>query len=172
MEKIGWLWFRHGTFSQRFWSHCCVPVIAETPNDDLRYVQAVALGVAVMMIETETSVQAVAMMVVVFLGMRVLYGSWPWEGHKTWYATQRLQRLVEEGQQGIALSPEQRPAEEGQRGIALSPEQIAHAVASAASITKSQLENAKSSERSGERADFMVTKLPSDMAFAAEKTAA
>jgi len=78
---------------------------------------------------TETAIQAVTMVVTVFLGMRVLYGSWPWEGHKTWYATRRT-------------SPS---AERDEVPVLLSPEQIAHAVASAASVTEGQREIAANS---------------------------
>ena len=93
---------------------------------------------------TETAIQAVAMVVTVFLGMRVLYGSWPWEGDKTWYASRRL--LMDK------------------ESIALSPEQIADAVASAASVTKHQLESAKSSsETNSERVDAVIKDLLSDV---------
>jgi hypothetical protein len=96
---------------------------------------------------TETAIQAVAMVVTVFLGMRVLYGSWPWEGDKTWYASRRL--LMDK------------------ESIALSPDQIAHAAASAASaasLTKHQLESAKSSsETDSERVDAVIKDLLSDV---------
>jgi len=82
---------------------------------------------------TDAMIEAIVLMVVAFLGMRVLYGSWPWEGHKTWYATRRS--LL--------------PVERDEEGISLSPEQIAHAVASATSNMNGQLETAKSSEISG-----------------------
>ena len=82
---------------------------------------------------TETAIQAVAMVVTVFLGMRVLYGSWPWEGHKTWYATRRTSPSVERDEILVSLSPEQ----------------IAHAVASAASVTNGQPETATNSAISG-----------------------
>jgi len=62
----------------------------------------------------KTAIQAVATLVTFFLGMRVLYGSWPWEENKTWYATRRV--LMDKDR------------------ISLSPQQIAHAVASAASV--------------------------------------
>ena len=82
---------------------------------------------------TDAMIEAIALVVVAFSGMRVLYGNWPWEGHKTWYATRRLLRSGEQDQEGISLSPEQ----------------IAQAIASAASITNGQLENTKGSEVSG-----------------------
>ena len=82
---------------------------------------------------TDAMIEAVMLMVLVFLGMRVLYGSWPWEGHKTWYATRRS--LL--------------PVERDEEGISLSPEQIAHAVASATSNTNGQPETTKISEKSG-----------------------
>ena len=79
---------------------------------------------------TEAMIEAVVSVVLVFSSMRVLYGSWPWEGHKTWYATQRLLPPVEQDEEDISLSPEQ----------------IAHAVAPAPSLRKAELANAKSSE--------------------------
>ncbi|HYC18742.1 MAG TPA: hypothetical protein VEC94_16175 [Pseudolabrys sp.] len=75
---------------------------------------------------TEAMTEATVLMVLAFLGMRVLYGSWPWEGHKTWYATRRLSVPVEPDEEGISLSPEQ----------------IADAAASAASKTNSQPDTA------------------------------
>ena len=93
---------------------------------------------------TETAIQAVAMVVTVFLGMRVLYGSWPWEGHKTWYATRRTSPSVERDEIRVSLSPEQ----------------IAHAVASATSITNGQPETATNSalsDTNGPSRDVDVT---------------
>ena len=78
---------------------------------------------------TDTMIEAIMSVVVVFSGMRVLYGSWPWEGHKTWYATRHA---IGRGR--------------GRRRHIISPEQIVHAIASSASITKGQLEKTKSSE--------------------------
>ena len=78
---------------------------------------------------TETAIQAVVMVVTVFLSMRVLYGSWPWEGDKTWYATQRLLRNKGE-----------------EETVALSVEQIAQAVASAALLPEGQPGNTNVSE--------------------------
>ena len=81
----------------------------------------------------ETGIQAVAMVITVFVSMRALYGSWPWEGDKTWYATREL--LLEKSER---------------EDVALSPEQIVHAIASRALQMQSQLENAKVSLLSGE----------------------
>ena len=39
---------------------------------------------------TDAMIEAIALVVVAFSGMRVLYGSWPWEGRKTWYRTKRF----------------------------------------------------------------------------------
>ena len=78
---------------------------------------------------TETAIQAVLMVVTVFLSMRVLYGSWPWEGDKTSYATRRLLRNKDE-----------------EETVALSAEQIAQAVTSAASLPESQPGNTNVSE--------------------------
>jgi hypothetical protein len=32
-------------------------------------------------------ITALAMLTVIFIGMRLLYGAWPWESRKTWYRT-------------------------------------------------------------------------------------
>jgi hypothetical protein len=32
-------------------------------------------------------IAALAMVMVIFIGMRFLYGAWPWESRKTWYHT-------------------------------------------------------------------------------------
>ena len=39
---------------------------------------------------TDAMIEAIALVMVAFSGMRVLYGSWPWEGRKTWYRTKRF----------------------------------------------------------------------------------
>jgi len=104
-------------------------------------------------IDAGTLLQAVATVVVVFLGMRTLYGSWPWEGHKTWYATRQLALTAEE-----------------EEGISLNPEQIAHAIASAASVAQLQPENAKTLEKSQKHAG--LAQLPSNVDLAAQRNAA
>jgi hypothetical protein len=73
---------------------------------------------------TDVVIQAISTVVVVFIGMRVLYGSWPWEGRKTWYATGKLLRAS---------------VQEDGESIRLSLEQIVHAKASIAAITNGQL---------------------------------
>ena len=35
----------------------------------------------------DEEIAALAIVPVMFIGMRVLYGAWPWEGRKTWYRT-------------------------------------------------------------------------------------
>ena len=37
---------------------------------------------------------ATVMVVMMFVGMRFLYGAWPWEAHKTWYRTRELVEYV------------------------------------------------------------------------------
>jgi len=37
---------------------------------------------------------ATAMVAMMFIGMRLLYGAWPWEPHKTWYRTRPLVEYV------------------------------------------------------------------------------
>jgi hypothetical protein len=88
---------------------------------------------------TDAIIEAIASVLVVFSGMRVLYGSWPWEGHKTWYSTRRLLQDKE--------------------GISLTPEQIVQAVASAASITNGQQENTKGSEISSTDGNPLVVEI-------------
>src|SRR5262249_22603789 len=94
----------------------------------------------------ETAIQAVATLVTFFLCMRVLYGSWPWEANKTWYATRRA--LMEES-------------------ISLSPEQIAHAVASAASVADNQVETGEGRLKTdSERIDAVIEDLRSNVGWA------
>ena len=35
-------------------------------------------------------VAALATVTAMFIGMRLLYGAWPWESRKTWYRTKRF----------------------------------------------------------------------------------
>jgi hypothetical protein len=36
------------------------------------------------------AIAALAMLTVIFIGMRFLYGAWPWESRKTWYRTKQF----------------------------------------------------------------------------------
>ena len=99
----------------------------------------------------ETAIQAVATLVTFFLGMRVLYGSWPWEENKTWYATRRV--LMDKDR------------------ISLSPQQIAHAVASAASVADNQVETGEGRLKTdSERIDAVIKDLRSDAGSATKSS--
>jgi hypothetical protein len=49
-------------------------------------------------------IAALAMLTVIFIGMRLLYGAWPWESRKTWYRTKTFVPVM--------VPPEQSEAEE------------------------------------------------------------
>ncbi|HMF24777.1 MAG TPA: hypothetical protein VKG24_22010 [Pseudolabrys sp.] len=51
---------------------------------------------------------ATVMVAMMFIGMRLLYGAWPWEVHKTWYHTRPLVEYVV-ALQRIRLSLYRRP---------------------------------------------------------------
>jgi len=47
-----------------------------------------------MLVPFDLLATAIAMVVMILIGMRLLYGAWPWEAHKTWYHTREPMEYV------------------------------------------------------------------------------
>ena len=59
-------------------------------RDGLATVRPFQKIIELLTVTPDDVVVALAMVTAMLIGMRLLYGAWPWESRKTWYRTKRI----------------------------------------------------------------------------------